>query len=217
MSWLAKWRKKTLSDRIRERSPGSERSGAESCRTCCRAPVPGRAAPPEKWSQSYAPSQAVITRDKHKCWFWKGFSPRVPWDMSRRRRCLWGPPNAGKQGGIEQNHGDPSLEKSPRPRANIKQRIRDTARGSTFSGLGTRVWKNSGWWREFGTIAEHKQLDITCAQKRLWALPWKLVSYCIIHICFMMTQCLPCWIFHLSSSKTINYSPWQEMFSLPLF
>lgn len=67
------------------------------------------------------------------------------------------------------------------------------------------------------SIAEHKPLDITCAQKQLWALPVKLLSYCIIHICFMMTQCLPCWIFYFSSSKTINYSPWQEMFSLPLF
>lgn len=67
------------------------------------------------------------------------------------------------------------------------------------------------------SIAEHIALDITCAQKWLWALPVKLLSYCIIHICFMMTQCLPCWIFYFSSSKTINYSPWQEMFSLPLF
>lgn len=57
------------------------------------------------------------------------------------------------------------------------------------------------------SLAEHKPLDITCAQKRLWAFPVKLLSYCIIHICFMMTQCLPCWIFYFSSSKTINHSP----------
>lgn len=166
------------------------------------------------WEVKPKPRSVSSGRHERKCWFWKGFSALVPWDMTQGRGHLWGLPNAGKQGGVEQNRGDPSLEKSPRPRANTRWRA--TARGDTFSGLGTRVWKTSGWWRGFVTVTEHKQLDITCARKRLWALPGKLVSYCIIRICFMMTQCLPSWIFYLSSSKTINYSPWQEMFSLPL-
>lgn len=63
---------------------------------------------------------------EHKCWFWKGFSAQVPWDTSQWRWRLWGPPNTGKQGGVEQNCWDPSLEKSPRPRVNTRWRIRAT-------------------------------------------------------------------------------------------
>ena len=141
MSWLAKWRKKTLSNRIRERSPGSETRGAERCGMRCRAPAPGPAAPPEKRSQSYAPSQAVNMNtnvDSEKAFL-----------LEYPERCLSGD-------GICEGHLTQESKvlnkimrilpwrQSPRTRANMKQRIRATAIGSTFSGVGTQVWKTSG-------------------------------------------------------------------------
>lgn len=48
MSLLAKWGKKTLSNRIRERSPDRKMRGTEQCRMHCQVPALRPAAPSEE-------------------------------------------------------------------------------------------------------------------------------------------------------------------------
>lgn len=94
------------------------------------------------------PKLCSQTVNEHKSWFWRGFSAQVSQDMSQWRWFLWGPPNTGKQGGAEHNHGDPSLERSPGQEPEWNEES-VTARCVTFSAVETQSWKTSGWWRGF--------------------------------------------------------------------
>lgn len=141
----------------------------------------------------------------------------TPRHISQEISFFWGPPNTRKQRGAEQNPGGILPCKKAQVKSQYELENQSHSQMCHIFSCRKPVLEDLWVMEGLCSIAEHKPLNITCAQKWLWALPVKLLSYCIIHICFMMTQCLPCWIFYFSGSKTINYSPWQEMFSLPLF
>lgn len=187
--------------------------GAKKCRMHCQAPALRPAAPSEEWSQSYHGL-------RHWIWTQMLILKRLflPQDTSHRRFLFfWGPPNTRKQRGAEQNPGGILPCKKAQVKSQYELENQSHSQMCHIFSCRKPVLEDLWVMEGLCSIAEHKPLNITCAQKWLWALPVKLLSYCIIHICFMMTQCLPCWIFYFSGSKTINYSPWQEMFSLPLF
>lgn len=201
MSRLAKWGRKTLSNRIRERSPGRKMRGTKKCSMRCQAPALRPAAPSEEkpelsWSQTLNMSASAGSEE--------AFLLRCP------KPCLRG--GVFFEGHLTQESKVlNTMRILPWRKAQVKSQheMKNQSRSQTSHIVSCRNPVLEDLWVMEGdcSIAEHKPLHITCAQKWLWALPVKLLSCCIIHICFMMTQCLPCWIFYFSGSKTINYSP----------